>query len=185
MRIIAGHLRGRSLATIGKGDPAAHLRPTTDRVRESLFNTLTGGRFGDPIIDAVVLDLFAGTGTLAFEAISRGAQSATLVDNGRVASQLIRENIRKLDLEDTCTLLGCNALRLPKNTGEPANLIFLDAPYGKGYFSKAIGSAQVGNWIAEDALIVVEDNQTVEPAAGTSFIETRKMGDTIISFLRA
>ena len=73
MRIIAGDFRGRALASVGKGDQAAHLRPTTDRVRESLFNILGSGRFDDPITDARVLDLFAGTGALGLEAMSRGA----------------------------------------------------------------------------------------------------------------
>ncbi|MEL6685367.1 MAG: RsmD family RNA methyltransferase, partial [Pseudomonadota bacterium] len=96
MRIIGGTHRGTALAAVGKGDAGAHLRPTTDRVRESLFNVLQGGRFGDPITGARVLDLFAGTGALGFEALSRGAAHVTLVDNGRVAQKLMRENIAKL-----------------------------------------------------------------------------------------
>lgn len=94
MRIIAGRFRGRALAALGKGDPAAHLRPTTDRVRESLFSMLMGGRFGDPVTDALVLDLFAGTGALGLEALSRGATSVTFVENGRVALGLLDKNIK-------------------------------------------------------------------------------------------
>ena len=82
MRIIAGENRGVALASVGKGDAGAHLRPTTDRVRESLFNVLMGGKFGDPITGAHVLDLFAGTGALGLEALSRGAESCTFVDDG-------------------------------------------------------------------------------------------------------
>ena len=96
MRIIAGRFRGRRLASVGKGDPGAHLRPTTDRVRESLFNMLAGGRFGDPFDGYRVLDLFAGTGALGLEALSRGAEQVTFVDDGRVAQRLLRENIRTL-----------------------------------------------------------------------------------------
>ena len=77
MRIVAGEFRGRRLAAVGKGDPGAHLRPTTDRVRESLFNVLAGGKFGDPLANARVLDLFAGTGALGLEALSRGATHVT------------------------------------------------------------------------------------------------------------
>ena len=84
MRIIGGTHRGTVLADVGKGDAAAHLRPTADRVRESLFNVLQGGRFGDPVNGAQVLDLFAGTGALGLEALSRGAAHVTFVDNGRV-----------------------------------------------------------------------------------------------------
>ncbi len=93
MRIIGGDFRGRALASVGKGDAGAHLRPTTDRVRESLFNVLMGGRFDDPITDARVLDLFAGTGALGLEALSRGASHVTFVDDGRKATTLIRQNI--------------------------------------------------------------------------------------------
>ena len=82
MRIIAGDYRGRALTPVGKGDPSAHLRPTTDRVRESLFNVLAGGRFGDAIRGISVLDLFAGTGALGLEALSRGAADVTFVDDG-------------------------------------------------------------------------------------------------------
>ena len=82
MRVIAGTHRGTRLADVGAGDEAAHLRPTSDRVRESLFNVLQGGRFGDAVRGARVLDLFAGTGALGLEALSRGAVHATFVDHG-------------------------------------------------------------------------------------------------------
>ena len=100
MRIIAGDWRGRPLAAVGKGDAGAHLRPTTDRVRESLFSMLAGGRFGDPITDARVLDLFAGTGALGLEALSRGAAATIFVDDGRAAQRLIRQNIATLGAGD-------------------------------------------------------------------------------------
>ena len=92
MRIIGGQWRGRALTPVGKGDASAHLRPTTDRTRESLFNMLEGGRYGDPITDARVLDLFAGTGALGLEALSRGAAAATFIENGRIAQALTQEH---------------------------------------------------------------------------------------------
>ena len=93
MRIIAGQYRGRRLAPVGQGDAAAHLRPTTDRVRESLFSLLASSH-GDPVPEAQVLDLFAGTGALGLEALSRGAAHATFVDDGRKALSLLRlENL--------------------------------------------------------------------------------------------
>ncbi|MBU2358169.1 MAG: RsmD family RNA methyltransferase, partial [Alphaproteobacteria bacterium] len=113
MRIIAGQHRGTALVPVGTGDDAAHLRPTTDRVRESLFNVLQGGRFGDPIRGALVLDLFAGTGALGLEALSRGATHATFVDDGKVAQGLIAGNIAKLRRGADCTLLRCRADALP------------------------------------------------------------------------
>ena len=100
MRIIAGNWRGRRLASVGKGDMGAHLRPTPDRVRESLFSMLQSGRFGDVVDGARVLDLFAGTGALGLEALSRGAEHATFIENGRVALGLLTQNI---------DLLGANA----------------------------------------------------------------------------
>ena len=96
MRIVGGTARGTALAALGRGDPAARLRPTTDRVRESLFNVLTQGRHGDLVTGARILDLFAGTGALSLEALSRGAAHATLVENGRAAQALIRANLAKL-----------------------------------------------------------------------------------------
>ena len=96
MRIIAGQHRGLKLASVGTGDTAAHLRPTSDRVRESLFSVLMGGAYGDPISGAHVLDLFAGTGALGLEALSRGAAHTTFVDDGRKAQFLIRENIAQI-----------------------------------------------------------------------------------------
>ena len=93
MRIVAGRFRGMALASVGKGDPAAHLRPTTDRVRESLFNILTSGRLGDAVSGARVLDLFAGTGALGLEALSRGAAHVTFVETGRAALRLLEKNI--------------------------------------------------------------------------------------------
>lgn len=179
MRIIAGRFRGLALASVGKGDAGAHLRPTTDRVRESLFSMLTGGRFGDPIEDARVLDLFAGTGALGLEALSRGAAHATLVDDGRKSLSLIRENISKCRCQDEVTVVNRDATRLPE--GAPHNLIFLDPPYGKGLGEKALTSAIAGGWIAPDALIVWEENQEIILPDGVELLDTRRYGDTTIS----
>ena len=179
MRIIAGRFRGLALASVGKGDAGAHLRPTTDRVRESLFSMLTGGRFGDPIEDARVLDLFAGTGALGLEALSRGASHVTLVDDGRKALSLIRENIQKCRCADEATILKRDATRLPEGT--PHDLIFLDPPYGKGLGEKALAAAIKSGWVADGALIVWEDNVPVIPPAGVTQLDSRRYGDTVIT----
>lgn len=179
MRIIAGRFRGLALASVGKGDAGAHLRPTTDRVRESLFSMLTGGRFGDPIEDARVLDLFAGTGALGLEALSRGATHVTLVDDGRKALSLIRENIQKCRCADEATVLKRDATRLPEGT--PHDLIFLDPPYGKGLGEKALAAAIKSGWVADGALIVWEDNVPVIPPAGVTQLDSRRYGDTVIT----
>lgn len=180
MRIIAGKHRGLKLADIGKGDAAAHLRPTPDRVRESLFNVLMG--YGLPN-GARVLDLFAGTGALGLEALSRGAAHVTFVDNGRVAQSLIRDNIKKARREGDTTLLTCTAEKLPA-TAAPCNLILLDPPYGKMLGPPAVLTAQANGWIAPDALIVMEDS-TPQAVRGFAQVDLRKYGDTHITLLRA
>ena len=180
MRIIAGQYRGLALASVGKGDTGAHLRPTTDRVRESLFSILSGGRFGDPLTDARVLDLFAGTGALGLEALSRGAAQATFVDDGRKALSLIRENIAKLRT-DAAQIIRRDATRL--GTGEAHDLVFLDPPYAKGLGEKALAAALAGGWVADGALIVWEDSAEITPPPGVTLLDSRKFGDTKISFL--
>ena len=185
MRIIAGNFRGTALASVGKGDAGAHLRPTTDRVRESLFNVLMGGKFDDPITDARVLDLFAGTGALGLEALSRGATSTTFVDDGRKAQSLIRENIRLTRSRDSTSLIARDATRLPANTGDAYDLIFLDPPYGKALGEKALAAAQTGNWIAHGALIVWEEKTPQLAPEGFDLLDCRKYGDTHVTFLRA
>ncbi len=182
MRIIGGTHRGTALAAVGKGDAGAHLRPTTDRVRESLFNVLQGGRFGDPINGARVLDLFAGTGALGLEALSRGAAHVTFVDNGRVAQKLIRENIAKLRRQDDITVLGTDAGKLPQ--GDPCDLVFLDPPYGLELGGKALAAAQATGWLAPDALIVWEESRAQIAPPGFTSLDQRRYGDTWVSFLR-
>lgn len=184
MRIIAGEWRGRRLAAVGKGDAGAHLRPTTDRVREALFNMLAGGRFGDPFDGAQGLDLFAGTGALGLEALSRGAAHMTFVDDGRAAGKLIRDNIRALGCGDRTKLIAHTATRLPA-ADTPCDLIFLDPPYGKGLGGQALTSARASGWIAPEALVVWEEQSPQEAPAGFDLLETRRYGDTHVTLLRA
>lgn len=185
MRIIAGTWRGRPLAAVGKGDAGAHLRPTTDRVRESLFSMLAGGRFGDPITEARVLDLFAGTGALGFEALSRGAAGAVFVDDGRTAQGLIRQNIAKLDAAAQSKIISRNATRLGPNPGKPFTLVFCDPPYSKGLGEKALATARDGGWIAPGALIVWEESADITPPDGLALLDARRYGDTHIHILEA
>lgn len=182
MRIIGGTHRGTTLAAVGKGDAGAHLRPTTDRVRESLFNVLQGGRFGDPIRNAQVLDLFAGTGALGLEALSRGAAHVTFVDSGRVAQKLIRDNIAKLRRQADTTLIGADIGHLPP--GHPCDLIFLDPPYGQGLGGKALAAALQGNWVAPGALIVWEESSAQIAPPGFTTLDQRRYGDSWVSFMR-
>lgn len=177
MRIVAGRFRGRRLAALGKGDPAAHLRPTSDRVRESLFNVLNSL---DVLEGARVLDLFAGTGALGLEALSRGAASVTFVENGRKAQGLIGENIALTGAEPT-RLIRRDATRLGPNPDAPCDLVFLDPPYGKGLGEKAITAALVGGWIAPEAWVVWEDSSEKPPFEDFTVQDTRKYGDTHVT----
>ncbi|WP_299899548.1 16S rRNA (guanine(966)-N(2))-methyltransferase RsmD [uncultured Ruegeria sp.] len=179
MRIIAGEFRGRALASVGKGDAGAHLRPTTDRVRESLFNVLSHQIEFDGLR---VLDLFAGTGTLGLEALSRGASHVTFVDDGRVAHGLIRKNIDLTRSADRTDLIRRDATRLGDNTGAPYDLVFLDPPYGKSMGQKAV-AALANGWIADDALLVWEENARMQAPAGFTLHDSRRYGDTHISLM--
>ena len=158
MRIIAGRLRGLRLASVGKGDKASRLRPTSARVRTSIFDLLTHGPEGDLVMGKRALDLFAGTGAMGIEAVSRGATRATFVDNGRVAFRLCRENIEIAGISARTKLLKVNATALGRNEGDPYDLVFLDPPYGRALSERALNSARAGNWLASDAVTVVEDS---------------------------
>lgn len=180
MRIIAGDFRGRALAAVGKGDAGAHLRPTTDRVRESLFNVLSHQVEFDGMR---VLDLFAGTGALGLEALSRGAESVTFVDDGRVSQGLISKNIAICKAQEQCTLIRRNALKLGANPAAPFDVIFLDPPYGKGLGEKALLATTTGGWIADDALVIWEESAPMQAPDGFSLQNSRKYGDTHISLM--
>lgn len=180
MRIIGGRNRGRALAALGKGDSAAHLRPTSDRVRESLFNVLENA-YGGAVSGARVLDLFAGTGALGLEALSRGAAHATFVETGRKSLALLSQNIRLCHAEAQTEVLRCDATRLPACPA-PCDLVFLDPPYGKGLGETALAAAMRGGWIPEGALVIWEESREMIPPAGLHLLDARRYGDTVISF---
>lgn len=181
MRIIGGQHRGMALASLGKGDAAAHLRPTSDRVRESLFNILMS--YGLPE-GARVLDLFAGTGALGLEALSRDAAHVTYVENGRKGQKLIRENLAKARRAADATLLSCDAARLPPAPA-PCDLVFLDPPYAKTLGEKALASALAQGWVAADALIVWEESAEITPPQGWEVRDARSFGGTVMRFLQS
>ncbi|MEM6938524.1 MAG: 16S rRNA (guanine(966)-N(2))-methyltransferase RsmD [Pseudomonadota bacterium] len=180
MRIIAGKYRGTRLAELGKGDARAHLRPTSDRVRESLFSILS---HRDALIGARVLDLFAGTGALGFEALSRGADQALFVESGRVAQRLIEENIDKLRLAAQADLLRADATRLPALSQDPYDLIFLDPPYGKRLGEQALELCLTGRWLAAGALVVWEEAAPMLAPEGFVALDTRRFGSTHVTLL--
>src|SRR4030095_15625123 len=153
MRIVGGRLGGRTLAS----PRSQAIRPTADRLRESLFNILVHA-YGDPVTGARVLDLFAGTGALGLEALSRGATFTLFVDDAAEARALLRENIAALGLGGVTRIFRRDATRLgPAHPVEPFSLVFLDPPYGKGLAEKALASARAGGWLAQGALVAVEE----------------------------
>jgi len=174
--------KGLRLATIGKGDPGAHLRPTPDRVRESLFNALAARR-ENPLTGAHVLDLFAGTGAMGLEALSRGAARAIFVDNGRTARRLLADNIARTGSAQITRVIARDASRLPACDAVPATLVFLDPPYGQGVGGGALVTAVAGGWIAPGALVVWEDSERHDPPAGFTLDSHRRYGTTHVTLL--
>jgi len=183
VRIVGGRWRGLGLAAVGKGDAKAHLRPTTDRVRESMFNLLVNGGFGDPLVDARVLDLFAGTGALGLEALSRDAATATFVDSGRVSQRLIADNIAKTKAKDVTRIIRQDATKLGQCDDKPATLVFVDPPYGKSLGQAALEAAVKGNWLAEGAIVVWEEATPPGTIDGFTLLDQRRYGDTHLTIL--
>jgi 16S rRNA (guanine966-N2)-methyltransferase len=182
MRVVGGRLKGRNLASPFSRD----IRPTADRLRESIFNILAHA-YDDPIEEARVLDLFAGTGALGIEAISRGAKFALFVDNGAEARALMRNNIEALGLGGVTKIYRRDATHLgPAHPVEPFSLVFLDPPYAKGLAERAAVSLRDGGWLTPGALLVVEEAKAAafKPPEGFEELERRAYDDTEFVFLR-
>jgi 16S rRNA (guanine966-N2)-methyltransferase len=180
MRVVGGRLRGRALA----GPRTDAIRPTSDRLRERLFNVLAHA-YGDPVSGARVLDLFAGTGALAIEALSRGARDAVLVDDSAQARGIIRTNIDTLGLAGVAKLLKRDATKLGlAGPLGPFDLVFCDPPYGKGLAQAALASLVAGHWLTPDSLVIVEERAGEAITTSLRVIEHRDQGDTRLWFLR-
>ncbi|MEW6767318.1 MAG: 16S rRNA (guanine(966)-N(2))-methyltransferase RsmD [Pseudomonadota bacterium] len=183
MRVVGGRLRGRSIASPSSNE----IRPTQDRLRESLFNILMHG-YENPMEGARVLDLFAGTGALGIEAISRGAAFTLFVDNGAEARALLRNNVEALGLGGLSKVFRRDATNLGEAYPvEPFSLVFLDPPYGKGLADKALASLRDGEWLMAGALVVAEESTAAALKAPQGFeeLERRAYDDTEFLFLRA
>ena len=183
MRIVGGRLKGRTLTA-----PSSRaIRPTSERLRESIFDILEH-RFPGHIEGARVVDLFAGSGALAIEALSRGARFALLVDNGAEARAVLRANVEALALGGVTRIWRADATRLGSApAGGPFALAFLDPPYGQGLARPALASLIEGGWLEPDALCVVEEAAKAELAApaGLTSVDERTYGDTRIVIFEA
>jgi 16S rRNA (guanine966-N2)-methyltransferase len=183
MRIVGGTLRGRQIT----GPQHEGLRPTADRVRESLFNILAHGVPGFSLEGARIIDLFAGTGALGLEAVSRGAAFCLFVDNAAEARALIRTNIEKFGLTGVTRIFRRDADDLgPAGTMPPFNLAFLDPPYGQGLAEKALAALAEGKWLVPGAIVVAEERAGTSIALPPGFTELdkRAYGDTQIAIAR-
>jgi 16S rRNA (guanine966-N2)-methyltransferase len=185
LRIVAGDQRGVRLSA----PPGRVLRPTADRVREAIFNILAHGPFEAPSLSgASVLDVFAGTGALGLEALSRGAAHATFIENSRIALGSLRDNIARCRRDDQSTILERDALTPPPSPsspkgGAPADFVFIDPPYRKGLMAPALDALKDGGWIAPVTFIIAEMAADDAPPDGWRCLETRRYGAAQICFL--
>jgi 16S rRNA (guanine966-N2)-methyltransferase len=183
MRIVGGAFRGRPLAT-----PKTNaIRPTSDRAREAVFNVIAH-RYGDHLDGARVLDLFAGTGALGLEALSRGASYGVFIEESAEGRGLIRTNVEAFGLSGRTKIFRRDATKLGEaGTLQPFDLVFADPPYGKGLGELALVAARDGGWLKPGALCLVEEAATTpfEPPAGFTLDERRDYGDTTIAFCLA
>jgi 16S rRNA (guanine966-N2)-methyltransferase len=182
MRIVGGRFRGRSLT----GPTSDAVRPTSDRLRETIFNILAHA-YDDPVEGARVLDLFAGTGAMGLEAMSRGAAFGLFVDESAQARGIIRENVEALGLGGATRIFRRDATRMgPAAPNAPFSLVFCDPPYGRDFAPKALISCAEGGWLVPGALVVIEEAEGVDVTlpAGFEEIERRDYGETRVVFGR-
>ena len=169
VRITGGELRGRRLAAAGK-----ETRPTTEKVRQALFNTIQ-----HKVMGAHVLDLFAGSGAVAIEAISRGAASAICVESSRRAAQQIRRSLETLDIESVCEVVCGDVFRSLARLAGPFTIIFADPPYGKGYGERLLTALDELDLLADGGLCILEEvSYKRPPLRYLELIEEREYGDT-------
>ncbi|PLX36166.1 MAG: 16S rRNA (guanine(966)-N(2))-methyltransferase RsmD [Hyphomicrobiales bacterium] len=183
MRIVGGRFRGSALA----GPKSQAIRPTTDRMRESLFNILQHG-YDDPVEDARVLDLFAGTGALGLEALSRGAKFVLFVEEGVEARGLIRQNLETLGATGLAKIYRRDATKIGRCAPmAPFSLVFADPPYRKGLGERAFAAARGGGWLAPDALCILEEDRRAEVTLpdGFELLDVREAGDSKLMICRA
>ena len=184
MRITAGSLNGSPLVA-SKG---LKVRPTSDKVRQAIFNVLEHRDFGEKFAlkDARVIDLFAGTGALGIEAISRGAAYALLIENAAEARAALRRNIEALNLTGVTKIWRRDARNLGRNIHKAFDIAFLDPPYHRNLIPLALSSLHTGGWLHPHAILVVEaaEDEDILPADQYELIDQRRYGQTQIAFLR-
>lgn len=184
MRIGAGRLRGLKLAPIGAASRNAGLRPTSSKLRASIFDLLMHGPHGDLVTNSRFLDLFAGTGAVGLEAVSRGAAHAMLVERDSDALRVLKRNVLLSGLDESVSVLKADAARLRPGRTKAFDVVFVDAPYGRGFEAKALESATAGGWIAANGVAVVEAPDPFPVPDGMKTITRRRYGHTAVTLLR-
>jgi 16S rRNA (guanine966-N2)-methyltransferase len=185
LRIVGGKHRGRTIAA----PQGLATRPTSSRAREALFNILIHANWRadgtSPLLEARVLDAFAGSGALGLEALSRGAAQVTFLDNDPDAIRLIGENLRKLGETAAAKVVRADALR-PPPAQRSCDLVFLDPPYRSGQAAPALGALDHAGWIAPDAIVTIElaHNEDIPLPAGFEVVDERRYGAAKIVILR-
>jgi 16S rRNA (guanine966-N2)-methyltransferase len=184
LRIVGGAHRGRRLIA----PPGEAVRPTSDRVREALFNILSHGEFaaeGSPFAERPVLDAFAGTGAFGLEAFSRGASAAVFIESDPEALAALRRNVAALGAEDRARIVAGDATRPPRAAIACA-VAFLDPPYRSGLAAPALGALAAAGWLTLDALVAIEvgAREELPPPAGFSIMDERVYGAARLVFLR-
>ncbi len=186
MRIVGGKHRGRRIAA-----PEGHdVRPTSDRAREALFNILQHGSFSadgtSPLIDARVLDVFAGSGALGLEALSRGAAHLTCIESSATARSVLHANAKALGETTRVTVVQADATKPPTAAGPPCRLVLMDPPYRSGMAAPALAALAERRWLAEGAICVVEISaaESLEAPAGFTPLDERRYGKAKLVFLR-
>jgi 16S rRNA (guanine966-N2)-methyltransferase len=183
MRVVAGRFRGRAF----QAPDDMTIRPTSDRVRESVFNILAHGIEDFSLNGVRVIDLFAGTGALGIEAVSRGASYCLFVEDAPEARALIRKNVEAMGLTGETRIFRRDATDLgPAGNMEPYGLAFLDPPYGKGLGEKALAALAEGKWLTDGAIVILEERAGAEVSFPAAFqlVDTRTYGDTEVRFLK-
>ena len=178
LRVIAGIKRGMKLAEF-EGD---NIRPTTDRIKENIFNIIS-----PYIAGAKVLDMFAGTGALSIEAVSRGAASALLCELSDLSAKIVKQNLKKADFGDKCRLVIGDSINYAKDTKEKFDIIFLDPPYNTGLLAKALDIIAQNGLLSDGGIAVVECDGPEYPASidGLELCKEKRYGRSYVLVYKA
>ena len=184
MRVIGGKWKSRKINRLLRGSHGSFIRPTTDRIKENIFNILENLDVSNRIIGAKVLDIFCGTGALGIEAISRGASFCQFIDNSIISRQITLDNIHNFCCENKTRFLLRNALEIGNCDLKKNDIVFLDPPYKKNIAEKTIQKLFQFGWIDKNSLLILEKSKDEIFNSNLHLIDNRIYGNTEILFLK-